>query len=74
VTEWQPIGSAPKTPRDGYFGPRILLTTVHHGQRFVFIGRYNHGAHKRFLDEAETCLSAGDEGDYWMPLPPPPTE
>lgn len=73
--QWQPIETAPKGPVAGskWWGPRILICTKHHGHRAVFIGRYHHGAHKRFLDEADnSCVSAGDRGDKWMPLPTPP--
>lgn len=75
--KWQPISMAPKARAKGerWYGPRILISTTHHGGQFVFIGRFHHGIHKRFLDEVEvSCLSAGDEGDMWMPLPAPPTE
>lgn len=75
-TGWRDISTAPKKPAAGsnYWGPKILINTEHHGYRMTFIGRYHHGVHKRFMDTADgSCVTAGDEGDLWMPLPQPKT-
>lgn len=73
--EWRPISEAPKAPANGskWWGPKILISTTHHGHQVTFIGRFHHGAHKRFMDTADgSCVSAGDDGDLWMPLPEGP--
>jgi hypothetical protein len=73
--EWRPISDAPKAPANGskWWGPKILISTTHHGHQVTFIGRFHHGAHKRFMDTADgSCVSAGDDGDLWIPLPTPP--
>jgi hypothetical protein len=73
--EWRPISEAPKAPANGskWWGPKILISTTHHGHQVTFIGRFHHGAHKRFMDTADgSCVSAGDDGDLWIPLPTPP--
>lgn len=75
--EWQPIESAPKEPREDWFGPRILLATIHHDHAVICIARFHYGAHQRFLDERnQSSVSAAPDcpDSYWMPLPAPPTD
>ena len=72
MSDWKPIRTAPKEPRDGWYGPRILISTPHGIERYTVIARYHYGVHKQFLDEnGDSCVGARPDcpRSYWHPLP-----
>ena len=76
MSEWQPIETAPKEPRDKYgYGPDVLLYQTHgdgfDAERTIGIGCWGVWEHGPTC----WCMEAGDGWagpTHWMPLPEPP--